>query len=461
MSTKIKLIGLVCYSWMTVMTDLKALKFNANQSRRWPATGRSPELASDKISESAAVVPSATRDASEIVQPLSKTPVIDAPVIDKEAPGSDGVAPTSEVAPPRSAKRTFVLGAMALVALSGAAWYGYDYITVGRFMVSTDDAYVGADMAIISPKIAANVVDVPIVENQHVKRGDVLVRLDDGDYRLASDQAKAKLATQSAAIATFDAQIRAGEATVAQSIAQLEAAKANLAKTEADYARTQPLADRQFASKATLDAAIASRDTAKAQVKANEAAIETANANVALLKSQRIQAEQVAKELEVAVGKAERDLSFTTIAAPFDGYVGNKSVQVGDYVAPGKRLVAVVPLDQVYVDANLKETQLAGVVPGAKVKVRVDALGDSAIEGTVESISPASGSQFSLLPPENATGNFTKIVQRVPVRIAVPATSANGKLRAGLSVIVDIDTRTKPAGEKQAELGQATTSHQR
>lgn len=370
----------------------------------------------------------------------------------------DAPAPSAEArtAAPRS-KRKLILGSLGAVALAAASWFAYDYITVGRFIVSTDDAYVGADMAIISPKIAANVADVPIVENQHVKEGDTLVRLDDGDYRLAVDQTEAKLATQQAAITTFDAQIRAAEATAAQARAQLDSAKATVLKAEADYNRTKPLADRDFSSKATLDAAIAARDSARAQAKASEAAIDTADANVALLKSQRAQAEQVAKELEVDVAKAKRDLSFTVIRAPFNGVVGNKSVQVGDYVTPGKRLAAVVPLDKVYIDANVKETQLAGIKTGDKVSVRVHALDGAALEGTVESLAPASGSQFSLLPPENATGNFTKIVQRVPVRIAVPASEADGKLRPGLSVVVDIDTRRAPQASQQAANTTATT----
>ena len=311
-------------------------------------------------------------------------------------------------------------------------------------MVSTDDAYVGADMAIISPKVAANVADVPIIENQHVKEGEVLVRLDNGDYRLAVDQADARLATQRAAIATFEAQIRAAEATAAQMRAQLEASNANVIKRQSDYARTKPLADRGYTPQSTLDATIAARDSAIAQEKAGEAAIETAEANIALLRAQREQALKIAKELEVQVEKAKRDLSFTVIRAPLNGYVGNRNVQVGDYVTPGKRLAAVVPLDKVYVDANLKETQLGEVVVGEKAIVRVDALGGAAFEGTVESVSPASGSQFSLLPPENATGNFTKIVQRVPVRIAVSVGQAECKLRPGMSVVVEIDTRTAP-----------------
>jgi membrane fusion protein (multidrug efflux system) len=337
-----------------------------------------------------------------------------------------------------------VLVGAGLVALIAAGWYGYDYVTVGRFIVSTDDAYVGADMSIIAPKVAANVAEVAIVENQHVKSGDTLVRLDDGDYNLAVDQAAAKLATQKAALGTFAAQISAAEATAAQTRAQLDAAKATLVRTEADFVRTSALAEKDFSTKASLDAALAARDSAKAQVAAGEAGIQTADANVGVLKAQRAQAERVVKELEVALAKAERDLSFTVIRAPFDGVVGNKSVQVGDYVTPGKRIAAIVPLDKVYVDANLKETQLARVMPGETAKVYVDALDGAAIEGTVESVAPASGSQFSLLPPENATGNFTKIVQRVPVRIAIPADKADGKLRPGLSVIVDIDTRSAP-----------------
>ncbi len=353
-------------------------------------------------------------------------------------------------AAPKRGKKALLFGA-AIAALAAASWYGYDYWTVGRFFVSTDDAYVGADMSMISPKIAANVASVPVVENQLVKAGDTIVQLDDGDYKLAVDQAAAKLSTQRTSLDTFDAQIRAAEAAAAQARAQLDSAKATLTRTEADFSRTETLAQRDISSKSSLDAARASRDSAKAQVAAQNASILSAEANVGVLNAQKAEAERVVKELQVTLAKAERDLSFTAIRAPFDGVIGNKSVQVGDYVTPGKRIAAVVPLDKIYIDANLKETQLAHVAPGEHVKIRVDALGSQSIEGTVESIAPASGSQFSLLPPENATGNFTKIVQRVPVRIAIAAGEARGKLRPGLSVNVDIDTRTVPSSpQKQA-----------
>ena len=341
---------------------------------------------------------------------------------------------------PASRKR-LLLASVGVAALIAAGWYGYRYMTVDRYFVSTDDAYVGADMAIIAPKIAANVAEVPVSNNQRVKAGDVLVRLDDGDYRLAVEQAAAKLATQQAALAVFDSQIAASQAAADQARAQLNANTAALTKAEADFERTNALAQRDVSTKASLDAARANRDSAKAQLSAQHAAIALADANVGVLRAQKTQSEQTIKELEVALAKAKYDLSFTVVRAPLDGVIGNKSVQVGDYVTPGKRLAAVVPLDKIYVDANFKETQLARIEAGEPVSVRVDALGGAVVNGTVESVAPASGSRFSLLPPDNATGNFTKIVQRVPVRIAIAAKDAQGKLRPGLSVVVDIDTR--------------------
>jgi len=413
------------------------------QRRRGPAD--LPESQARPVGESRPAVERPLPDRSEMPrEPREEEVRAEKPQPAME-PGQFAQAPASPAvdAPKRAGGRKRLITTVAgIAALIAAAWYGYDYLAVGRYIVSTDDAYVGAYMSLVSPKIAANVVEVRIVDNQPVKAGDVLIRLDDGDFRLTVEQAAARTATQHATVETFDAQIRSAQASAAQARAQLAAAEATLARSEADFSRSSALAQRSVTSQAALDAARATRDSAKAQVAAQQAAIQTADANIAVLQAQKIQSERALKELEVAQAKAERDLSFTLIRAPFDGVVGNKSVQVGDYVTPGKRMAAVVPLDQVFVDANLKETQLARVAPGQKVRVRVDALGGRAIEGTVQSLAPASGSQFSLLPPENATGNFTKIVQRVPVRVAVTAKDALGKLRPGLSVVVDIDTRT-------------------
>jgi membrane fusion protein (multidrug efflux system) len=188
-------------------------------------------------------------------------------------------------------------------------------------------------------------------------------------------------------------------------------------------------------------------------VKSAEAAFAAAKANVDVLSAQQNEGQRLAAELQTSVQKAERDLSFTEIRAPVDGVVGNKAVEVGTYVQPGARLAALVPLNSVHVDANFKETQLASLKPGQKVRIEVDAFPDSDIVGTVESVSPASGAVFSLLPPENATGNFTKIVQRVPVRVVVnPEIARQGILRPGLSVVVDVDTRTSAEPAKTASI---------
>ena len=177
-----------------------------------------------------------------------------------------------------------------------------------------------------------------------------------------------------------------------------------------------------------------------------QAALDAATANVDVLKAQQQEAARTMDELRTALAKAERDLSFTVIRAPVDGVIGNRAVQVGDYMQTGQRLASLVPLDEVYVDANFKETQLAHLRPGQKVEIDVDALPDHPIEGTVDSLAPASGAVFSLLPPDNATGNFTKIVQRLPVRIKVPAdVAAQGELRPGMSVLVSVNTKADAA----------------
>ena len=209
----------------------------------------------------------------------------------------------------------------------------------------------------------------------------MLVRLDDGDYRLALDQAKSKLATQKAQIVTFDAQIKAAEAAAAQARAQLDSAKATVVKTEADYTRTNALTAKDYSTKASLDAAIAARDSARAQVKADEAGIQSADANISLLHAQREQAVQVAKELQVAVDQAERDLSFTVIRAPFDGVIGNKSVQVGDYVTPGKRLAASCRSTRFMSMPTSRKRSSRPHRRGQTVKVAVDALDGEMLEG--------------------------------------------------------------------------------
>ncbi|WP_111564931.1 HlyD family secretion protein [Rhizobium sp.] len=360
------------------------------------------------------------------------------------------VAAPVETAPEqKKKKRSPVLPILGIALLAGAAYFGYQWFTVGRFMISTDDAYIEGDIATISPKVTGYVAKVNVVANQQVKVGDTLATLDDGDYKLALEQAQASLDTEKLSLQRIDAQIAGGEASLDQAKAQKVALDATVRGAQITQTRASELQAKSVGTTASLDTANIALDQAKANLVGGDAAIASAEANVTLLHAQRREAEGTIRQLELARDKAARDLSFTVLKAPYDGVVGNRSVQEGDLVSPGQRLMALVPVRQLYIDANFKETQIQHLVPGSKVNVHVDAYDDHAIVGTVESISPASGSVFSLLPPENATGNFTKIIQRVPVRIALPQDALDtGRLRAGLSVVVDVDTRTAPDAAK-------------
>ncbi|WP_165217625.1 HlyD family secretion protein [Affinirhizobium pseudoryzae] len=375
----------------------------------------------------------------------------DAPVSEKPAAAPQGAADVKSSEPPKKKKRSPVLPVLILALLAGGGWYGYHWWTDGRFLISTDDAYVEGDIAVISPKVSGYVDKVNVVENQTVKAGDPLVTLDNGDYVLALDRAKANVESAKLAVSRIDAQISGGEASLKQAQAQLGALQAASRGAEITQKRAAELAAKSVGTTAELDNAQVALEQAKANVAAGEASVTSAQANIDLLKAQRAEAVSTVRLQELAVDQAERDLSFTVLKAPYDGTIGNLSVQTGDLVSSGKRLASLVPMSELYVEANFKETQIGHIVPGSKVRIHVDAFDDQSVEGTVQSIAPASGSVFSLLPPENATGNFTKVVQRVPVRIAIPKEELErGHLRAGLSVVADVDTRTAPNGRDTA-----------
>jgi membrane fusion protein (multidrug efflux system) len=370
--------------------------------------------------------------------PAAPIPATEIP--DTAKPG--GPTAVAAAKPKRRLNRKLLLAAAALALVAVGSWYGQYWWATGRYLVSTDDAYVGAKNTTLASKVSGYVDAVLVDDNAKVHEGDVIAKIDYGDYRLAVDSARGKVATQQATIDRIGKQVEAQQAAIDQAKAQLASAQAGSARADADYARQQQLAARDYASKQALDAALAAKDQSKASVQGAQAAVEAAEANVQVLKAQQEEAARTLKELNTALAKTERDLSFTVIKAPMDGVIGNRAMQVGDYVQPGQRLASLVPLDAVYVDANFKETQLGKVRPGQPVKIAVDSMGGEKIDGTVVSVAPASGSVFSLLPPDNATGNFTKIVQRVPVRIQVPAELAeHGVLRPGMSVVVSVDTK--------------------
>jgi membrane fusion protein, multidrug efflux system len=364
-----------------------------------------------------------------------------------EFPPVDAPETAGATQPRFGAVRVWLIGVAAVCAIVTAGVALARYISVGRFIYSTDDAYVRTDLAIVSPKIAGYIEKVAVIDNQHVKSGELLARIDAGDYQLAVDAARHKIATQDATIARMKAQTDAQEAIVAQAQAQVDGGRAELARAEADLGRVRSLTASMFASRQRYDQSLADRDKAIAASAGAQAQLAGAKAGLVVLQSQVQEAEHVRAELAIALARAERDLGFTEIKAPFAGILGNRVVEPGQYVQPGARLMALAPDDRYYVDANFKETQLDRLTPGEKVKVRVDAYGGREFDGVVESIAPASGSEFSLLPPENATGNFTKITQRFPVRIRLAATDGH-VLRAGMSVVVDVDTRSFGGAKK-------------
>ncbi|MCJ2135466.1 HlyD family secretion protein [Methylobacterium sp. J-026] len=391
--------------------------------------------------------PSPTGECGDETRAETTTPRAPAPA----AP--EPTMPVVDAAPARKRPlRRVVLLAALVAALGIGSSVAWQWWTVGRFFVATDDAYVQADISVLAAKVSGYLESVPVVNGVSVRKGDVIAKLDDGDYRLALQAAQDKLATQESTIARIARQAEAAQAQVAQAAAQLDATRADAVRAQADFARSMQM-QADYVAKSRIDQTRADRDRTEASVKAMEAGLAAARANVDVLQAQKREAESVAAELRTAVDRARRDLDFSVIRAPFDGVVGNKAVEAGAYVAPGTRIAALVPLQSVHIDANFKETQVQRMRPGQPVTVTVDAYPDREIQGVVESFSPASGSVFSLLPPDNATGNFTKIVQRLPVRVRVPeAVAREGLLRPGLSAVVRVDTR---AGADRSVLDRA------
>ncbi|BCM16411.1 HlyD family secretion protein [Mesorhizobium sp. J8] len=375
------------------------------------------------------------------VQPSNEAPEV--PV----QPAAPVAAPAAEApAKKKRSVRSFLLPIIGLALLGAGSYYGYNYWTDGRFMISTDDAYVQADMSFVSPKISGYIDKVLVSENQQVKAGDPLFVIDNGDYKIAVAQAEAQIATLAKTLDRIDAQTKAAQASLQQAQAQKVADQAAADNAGRAQLRAAQLLKTHVGTQAQLDDAQTALDQAKAALVGADAQITAAQANIGVLEAQRAESASTLASLQLTRDKAQRDLSFTVLKAPYDGVVGNRSVEQGDLVSPGQKLAVVVPMDKLYIVGNFKETQLGRMVPGEKVRITVDAIDGQTFEGTVSSLAPASGAVFSLLPPENATGNFTKVVQRVPVRIDVPAdVLKTGKLRAGLSVVVAVDSRTAPA----------------
>jgi len=338
-----------------------------------------------------------------------------------------------------------VLGAALLAATALAGDFGYDYWTTGRFMQSTDDAYVQADYTTVAPKVSGYIADVLVQDNEPVKAGQVLAHIDDRDFRAAQAQAKAGVESAEAAIRNIEAELALQQSVIEEAKAQIGASQASLKFNRSDVVRYNDLAKSGYASEQRAQQSETARSQSGAEVERDQAALAAAQKKVAVLETQRLQAVAERDRAQALLQQADLNLSYTTIAAPVDGTVGARSLRVGAYVNAGTQLMAVVPLNAAYIVANFKETQLTRVRDGQPVTVKVDSFPGVKITGHVDSLSPASGLEFSLLPPDNATGNFTKIVQRIPVKIVLDDARLANLLRAGMSVEPTVDTKTMPA----------------
>jgi len=325
---------------------------------------------------------------------------------------------------------------------AGAGWHWW---TVWRFQQSTDDAYVQSDITVISPKVEGYLKEVRVEENQPVAAGDVLFVVDDRDFAAKLAQAEAAVATEQAIVATYASRLKFQQAMIEQAAATVESAQTDLTRAQLDYKRYAALVSTDYASRQRYESAEADTRKAEAALGKARAALGAEQTQLTVLDSQKHEEEARLEQARAARRLARNDLDNTVIRAPVAGIAGNRAGRTGQYVKPGTQLLSLVPLPYVYVTANFKETQLTHMRPGQPAEIAVDAYPDEPLTGHIESFAPASGAQFSLLPPDNATGNFTKIVQRVPVRIALPADAPVARrLRPGLSVTVMVDTRSEP-----------------
>lgn len=338
-------------------------------------------------------------------------------------------------------KKIPLLAAMVLTLL-GLLFAGYWYLH-GRYFESTDNAYLQSEVTGISSKLSGYISEVLVTDNQSVKAGQLIARLDDREFQSQVAEAQADLHLIQATIENL-------AATRVQQLSLIQQAEARVASAEAEQLRARQqvqrigqLNQRDYSSQDSLDEVRASLQVTQAQMQEAKAALQAARERLLVLDAEAKQNQAKLALSEAKLAQARLELGYTELRAPADGIIGKRSLREGLYVQSGMQVASLVPLQQVWVEANFKETQLAHMQPGQKVEVILDAYPDQPVEGIIDSLAPATGAKFALLPPENATGNFTKIVQRVPVKIRIPEPGPlAGKLRPGLSTEVIVDTRT-------------------
>jgi len=350
----------------------------------------------------------------------------------------------------RPSRRAIKRAALALaltLGIAGAADFGYGYLTTGRYLESTDDAYVKADSTIVAPKVSGYIAEVLVSDNQPVKAGQVLARIDDRDFEAALAQARADVDASEAAVRNLDAQIALQQPIIEQESADVAAAEANLKFAQEEQARYDGLMKTGSGTIQRAQQTDAALREKIAQLQHGKSGLLAAQKKVDVLTTERAKAAAQVDRARAVERQMALNLSYTKITAPVDGTVGARSLRIGQFVQAGTQLMAVVPLDAVYVVANFKETQLTHVRNGQQVEIRIDSFHSTKLKGHVDSLSPASGLEFALLPPDNATGNFTKIVQRVPVKIVLDDHNLTGLLRPGMSAEPTVNTKATVLAE--------------
>lgn len=365
----------------------------------------------------------------------------------------DGVFPVEAPVQRRGrSRRTLLAGALALAIAAGGAVY----LSTPAAHETSEDAYVAADASEVAPRIKGLVADVLVRDNQPVRAGDPLVRIDPEEFDTRSqaagadlDDAVADVAAARAGLVSLDAEERLASANIEAAGTGIRAAAAEAQRAEADRLRYETLAERGFATRSALDSRRATAIGAEQATRRSRALLSVSQREAGVTSARRAELEAALAKAQAQVGRARaaaalagQDRRHSLIVAPIDGVVGNRQVQRGDYVQPGTRLLSLVPLHSLYVTAYFKETQLRRMRPGQAATIRIDALGGDRLHGRVESFAPGSGSTFSLLPFEPGTGSFTKIVQRIPVRIRFdPGQAGVERLQSGLSVTASVDVK--------------------
>ena len=356
----------------------------------------------------------------------------------------------------RQVLRRTALALAGALAVAGAADFGHYYLTTGRYLETTDDAYVKADSTIIAPKVSGYIAEVLVSDNEPMKAGQLLARIDDRDFKTALHQARADVAASEAAVKNLNAQIELQEPLIQQQAAEVDASEANLKFAQEERTRYDGLMKSGSGTIQRAQQTDAALHAQTAQLQQGKSGLIAANKRTEVLSTERAKAFAQLDHARAVEQQAALNLSYTEITAPVDGTVGARSLRVGQYVQAGTQLMAVVPLDAVYVVANFKETQLAHVRNGQPVELKIDSFHSIRLKGHVDSLAPASGLEFALLPPDNATGNFTKIVQRVPVKIVLDDQSLNGLLRPGMSAVPTVNTKSAAVAGRDIEKGLAS-----